>query len=279
MPDKDNIMKNSLIAAGFALTSLSSAVQAHNVNNSCNINFEKDLAITSQHVAITDNGTELWRINSDGQLWLEGKVVATDSDTRLLLRDYQAGIRSQTLETVALVEDALIIAADAVNSVLTELTGESLDSHPALQKALDKIKTSTEQIVVRSGDHIEVYGSRFDSMGDAFGNEFAQAIEEAVASSMGSVMMIIGKAMSSGEGNFEQRMEAFGTKMERFGDNLSARMELKSAALEQRADVMCSKLHALDVIESQIQQAVPQMKQYDLFDITQQQKTAFYLQN
>jgi hypothetical protein len=116
-------------------------------------------------------------------------------------------------------------------------------------------------------------------MGDAFGNEFAQAIEEAVASSMGSVMMIIGKAMSSGEGNFEQRMEAFGTKMERFGDNLSARMELKSAALEQRADVMCSKLHALDVIESQIQQAVPQMKQYDLFDITQQQKTAFYLQN
>ncbi|KKO49515.1 hypothetical protein VT06_06715 [Arsukibacterium sp. MJ3] len=269
-------MKTSLITTGFALTLLSSAVQAHNVNNSCNINFEKDLAITSQHVAITDNGTELWRINSDGKLWLAGKAVATDRDTRLLLRNYQAGIRTQTLETVALVEDALLLAADAVNSVLTELTGEPLESHPALQKALDKIKTSTEQVVVRSGDHIKVYGSRFDSMDEAFGKEFSQAIEEAVASSMGSVMLIIGKAMISGEGSFEQRMEAFGTKMERFGDNLAARMELKSAALEQRGNVMCSNLQALDAIESQIQQAVPQMKKYDLFDITQPQKTAFY---
>jgi hypothetical protein len=74
-------------------------------------------------------------------------------------------------------------------------------------------------------------------------------------------------------------MEAFGTKMAHFGDNLAAQMALKSAVLEQRGNAMCSKLQALDVIESQIQQAVPQMKKYDLFDITQPQKTALYLQH
>jgi len=271
-------MKNLLIASGFMLTSLSTAVMAHD-EHSCNVNFDKDLSINSELVSMKDAGTELWRINSSGQLWLDGKAVTTDSNTQALLRDYQAGIRTQTLETVALVEDALVLAADAVNSVLTELTGDSLQQHPALQTALDKIKTSTESIVVRSGDTIDIYGSRFDNIDNAFGPEFEQAIEEAVTSSMGSIFTIIGKAMISGEGNFEQRMEAFGERMERFGEDLEARMDIKSSALEQRGDAMCANLQQLDVLESQIQQAIPQMQQHDLIEINSNNKTAFYLYN
>lgn len=271
-------MKTLLIATGFALTSISSAVMAHE-GQSCNINFDKDLVINSELVSMKDAGTELWRINNDGQLWLDGEVISTDSNTRALLRDYQAGVRTQTLETVALVEDALVLAADAVNSVLTELTGDSLDSHPALQNAMDKIKTGSERVVVRNGDTIELYGSRFDSMDDAFGEEFEQAIEEAVTSSMGSILMLVGQAISSGEGNFEQRMEAFGERMERFGEDLEARMDVQSQALEQRGESMCANLQQLDVLESQIQQAIPQMQKYDLIEVSSDNTTAFYLYN
>ena len=271
-------MKTLLIATGFALTSISSAVMAHE-GQSCNINFDKDLVINSELVSMKDAGTELWRINNNGQLWLDGKSVTTDSNTQALLREYQAGIRTQTLETVALVEDALVLAADAVNSVVTELTGDSLQQHPALQTALDKIKTSTESIVVRSGDSIDIYGSRFDSLDDAFGAEFEQAIEEAVTNSMGSILMLVGKAMTSGEGNFEQRMEAFGERMERFGEDLEARMQSKSQLLEQRGDAMCANLQQLDALETQIQQLLPQMQQYDLIDVGDNKTTAFYLYN
>lgn len=271
-------MKNLLIAGGFILTSISTAVMAHD-EHSCNVNFDKDLSINSQLVSMKDAGTELWRINNNGQLWLDGKVITTDSNTQLLLREYQAGIRTQTLQTVALVEDALVLAADAVDSVLTELTGDSLQQHPALQTALDKIKTSTESIVVRSGDNIDIYGSRFDNLDNAFGTEFEQAIEEAVTNSMGSILMLVGKAMASGEGNFEQRMQAFGERMERFGEDLEARMNIKARALEQRGDTMCAGLQALDTLENQIQQAIPQMQQYDLIEVNSSNNTAFYLYN
>tara|TARA_Y100001963_G_scaffold158192_1_gene256990 strand:- start:2919 stop:3734 length:816 start_codon:yes stop_codon:yes gene_type:complete len=271
-------MKSLLIASGFVLTSLSTAVMAHD-NHSCNINFDKDLTINAQQVSLKDNGTELWRISEDGKLWLDGKAVSTDSDTRAMLRDYQTGIRTQALETVAIVEDALVLAADAVNSVLTELTGDSLDQHPALQQALDKIDATTQSIVERDGDNIYVYGSRFDSMDDAFGEEFEQAIEEAVTSSMGSILMLVGQAISSGEGNFEQRMEAFGERMERFGEDLEARMDVQSQALEQRGESMCANLQQLDVLESQIQQAIPQMQKYDLIEVSSDNTTAFYLYN
>ncbi|MBZ9613097.1 YggN family protein [Rheinheimera maricola] len=271
-------MKTLLIASGFMLTSISTAVMAHD-EHSCNVNFDKDLSISSQQVSMKDAGSELWRISDNGDLWLEGKTVKIDSSTRAMLRDYQAGIRTQTLETVALVEDALVLAADAVNSVLTELTGESLEQHPALQTALDKIRSTTAGVVERSGDTINVYGSRFENIDEAFGPEFEQAIEEAVTSSMGSIFTIIGKAMSSGEGNFEQRMEAFGERMERFGEDLEARMNIQSSALEQRGEAMCANLQQLDVLESQIQQAIPQMQKYDLIDVNSSGKTAFYLYN
>uniref|UniRef100_A0A486XVF7 FIG004016: Uncharacterized protein YggN n=1 Tax=Rheinheimera sp. BAL341 TaxID=1708203 RepID=A0A486XVF7_9GAMM len=271
-------MKTLLIASGFMLTSISTAVMAHE-GQSCNVNFDKDLTVSSAVVSMQDNGAELWRISDSGELWLDGKTVSTNSDTRALLRDYQAGIRTQTLETVALVEDALILAADAVNSVLTELTGETLDQHPALQNALDKIRTTTAGVVEHSGDTINVYGSRFNDIDQAFGPEFEQAIEEAVTSSMGSIFSIIGKAMSSGEGTFEQRMEAFGQRMDRFGKDLEARMDVQAQALEQRGDNMCANLQQLDALESQIQQAIPQMQQYDLIDVSSNGKTAFYLYN
>lgn len=271
-------MKSLLIASGFVLTSLSGAVMAHD-NTSCNVNFDKDLAISSAHVSMKDAGTELWRINDNGELWLQGKAVKTDNSTRVLLRDYQAGIRTQTLETVALVEDALVLAADAVNSVLTELTGDTLEQHPALQTAMDKIRASAAGVVKRDGDDIFIYGSRFDSIDEAFGPEFEQAIEQAVTQSMGSIFMIIGKAMASGEGTFEQRMEAFGERMERFGEDLEARMQSKSQLLEQRGDAMCANLQQLDALETQIQQLLPQMQQYDLIEVGSSKTTAFYLFN
>lgn len=272
-------MRTLLIAAGFALTSISTTVMAHDSHQSCNINFDKDISINNQQISISEGDAELWRINSQGQLWLDGKAVDTDSNTQRLLRDYQAGIRSQTLETVALVEDALLLATEAVDAVVTELTGNNLNDQPALQDALAKIRTSTESIVVRSGENIHIYGSRFDSIDNAFGEEFEQAIEQAVTSSMGSIFMIIGQAISSGEGNFEQRMEAFGERMERFGTELETRMDSKADLLEQRGESMCANFKQLDAMESEIQLAVPAMQKYDLFDVGNDNKTAFYLFN
>ncbi|SNY49311.1 Protein of unknown function [Arsukibacterium tuosuense] len=257
-------MKSSLLASAVVLGSISLNAMAHS-NQSCNIEFDKDLVISKSSVQLQDNGNTLWQISDDGQLILNGEPVTVNNDTRLLLRDYQAGIRSQTLETVALVEDALIMASEALTTVLSELTGKSLDDYPAMQQALTKINDAADQVVVQDGDNTYLYGSRLDSIDQAFGPEFEQAIEDAVSQSMGSIMMLVGKAMTSGEGSFEQRMEAFGEKMEKFGENLEAKMDIKAAALEQRGDAICSQVSQLDALETRIQQQIPAMQQYDLF--------------
>ncbi|WP_213997668.1 DUF2884 family protein [Arsukibacterium sp.] len=258
-------MKSSLIASAVVCSTLSLSAMAHS-NHSCNIEFDKDLVINSNSVQLQDNGKTLWQISDAGQLSLNDKAVMVNNDTRLLLRDYQAGIRSQTTETVALVEDALLMASEALTTVLSELTGKSLDDYPAMQQALNKISEAADQVVVQDGDNTYLYGSRLDSIDQAFGPEFEQAIEDAVSQSMGSIMLLVGKAMTSGEGSFEQRMEAFGQKMEKFGENLEAKMDIKTAALEQRGDAICAQVTQLDALETRIQQQIPDMQQYDLFN-------------
>lgn len=257
-------MKMSLITIAVVCSSLSLSAVAH-TNHSCNVEFDKDLVINSSSVQLRDSGKTLWQISDDGQLSLHGKSVMVSNETRLLLRDYQAGIRNQTTETVALVEDALLLASEALTTVLSELTGKSLDEYPAMQTALAKISDAANQVVVQDGDNTYLYGSRLNNIDQAFGPEFEQAIEEAVSQSMGSIMLLVGKAMTSGEGNFEQRMEAFGQKMEKFGNDLEARMELKAATLEQRGKTICAQVTQLDALETRIQQQIPAMQQYDLF--------------
>lgn len=257
-------MKRSLLASAVVLGTFSLNAMAHQ-NTHCNIEFENDLVINSSSVMLQDNGATLWQIDKDGQLTLNNKAVMVNNETRLLLRDYQAGIRSQTTDTIALVEDALIMASEALTTVVSELTGKTLDEYPAMQKALAKISDAANQVVVQDGDNTYLYGSRLENIDQAFGPEFEQAIEEAVSQSMGNIMMLVGKAMTSGEGSFEQRMEAFGQKMEKFGENLEAKMDIKAAALEQRGEAICSQVTKLDTLETRIQQQIPAMQQYDLF--------------
>ena len=257
-------MKSSLLASAVVFGSISMNAMAHQ-NTHCNIEFDHDLVINSSSVMLQEQGATLWQIDKDGQLTLNGKTIMVNNDTRLLLRDYQAGIRSQTVETVALVEDALIMASEALTTVVSELTGKTLDEYPAMQQALTKISDAANQVVVQDGDNTYLYGSRLDSIDQAFGPEFEQAIEDAVSQSMGNIMMLVGKAMTSGEGSFEQRMEAFGQKMEKFGEDLEAKMDIKAAALEQRGDAICAQVTQLDMLETRIQQQIPAMQQYDLF--------------
>lgn len=256
-------MKTLIIAA----TLLASTASAH--EQQCDIHLDKDLQVSPNSVAIQNADGELWRINPQGQLWLENTRVTTNNETQQQLQQFQADIRQQTIQTLGLIEDALILASDAINTVVAELTEQPVTQSPALNKAVAKIKSYSESLVVKQQDNITVYGSRFNSLDDVFDQAFEQAIEHAVTESLGNMMLAVGKALTSSEGSFEQRMEAFAEKMEKFGTELENKIESRVSTLEQRGEALCDGLYNLDKLETQIQQAIPQMRQYDLLEVKQ----------
>ncbi|WNO59558.1 DUF2884 family protein [Rheinheimera sp. MMS21-TC3] len=259
-------MKALLIAA----TLLIGTAFAH--EQQCNIQLDKDLIVNADGVTIQNNNSELWRINSQGKLWIENKSITTNTATQKQLQQFQADIRQQTVQTLALVEDALVLASDAINTVVSELTGEPVSSTSALNAAVVKVKSYSESLILKQQNNITVYGSRFNTLDDVFDEAFEQAIKQAVSQSIGSLMQVVGKALTSGEGTFEQRMEAFAVKMENFATQLEKKVESQVSTLEHRGAALCDSLHKLDQLETDIQQTIPQMRQYDLIEIKQSNK-------
>ncbi|CAM5182322.1 DUF2884 family protein [Alishewanella longhuensis] len=252
-------MKTLLIATSLLLASQAQA------NTSCNFTLEHDLLINNQVVALQTNQQDLWRIDNNGQLWLAGQKHTTDADTRQLLRQYQTGVRQQATMTVEIVSQAMLLATDALSQVVSELTGKPVTASPAIQQAFVNIQHTTDAIIVKNDDTLELKGSQLSKLDHAFGDEFSRAIEDLVQDSIGNIMLQIGKAMMSGQGSFEQRMEAFGQRMEHFGNQLEQRLQAKADLIEQDSEALCAQMQELNTLESRIQQRIPAMAQFDLF--------------
>jgi hypothetical protein len=265
-------MKAIIIATCLLLTTASHATQTHS-HSSCDIHLDKDIRINSHTVAITDAETELWRINHQGQLWLKNQRMATDNATQQKLQQFQSQIRQQSMQALTLVQDALMLASASIHSAVSELTAEPLANSPALEQAVTKINTLSQKLIQQHEDGLTVYGSRLTTVNEVFDQAFEQAIEQAVTQLLGKMLLVVGNTLTSGEGNFEQRMTAFGQKMENFGDQLEQRITSQASSLEFRGQALCNSLINLDVLESEIQQAIPQLKQYDLIDAKADNKT------
>ncbi|MCT6698008.1 YggN family protein [Rheinheimera sp. 4Y26] len=257
----------TLIATAIA-ASLSFSAFATDSQN-CALQFKDDLVINPTSVQLQRADQSLWLINSEGQLFLDGKAVSTDANTQLALQQYQQGLRGQAQETALLVADALQMASEAISRVVTQFGGDNSDVQLGIDKSLAKLRGNIDQLVIKNGDEIRINGSKLHNADAEFSKEFEQAIESSMTEMTGSMLVMVGQAMSRGEGNFEQRMEQFGQEMEKFGQELEADMESRGAELEKRGNSICQNLQQLDQLEQQIQQQVPAMTAFDLINTSE----------
>lgn len=249
-----------------AATLFSSMTMASEHNN-CSLQLKDDLVIKQSQVELKRGDESLWRINNQGALWVNGQAVDTDRATSANLQQYQAGLRDSAKDTVVLVADALEMANTAVTRVMEQFGVDTSDQSSKINAALDNMRTNMNQVVYRDGDDITIHGSKMDRIGHGFEQEMSSAVEESMSEVAGNVLMMVGKAMAGGEGTFEQRMQAFETKMDKFGEDLDAEMNAKGDALEARGQQICSQLQTLDSLEQQIQAQVPQMANFDVISV------------
>ena len=251
-----------------AATLFSSIAMAHESDQNCSLELHDDLLVQRADVQLLRNDTALWRISDQGQLWVNNQVVDTDAQTAAILKQYQSGLRDNAEQTVTLVADAVSMASEALTRVMAQFEVDNGEAQANIDRALNKMRTNLDQILLRSDNSIRINGSKLAGIDNGFDDEMSKAIEESVAEITGNALMLVGKAMSSGEGNFEQRMEAFGQKMDKFGDELEADMNVRGEQLEARGQQICSSLQQLDGLEAQIQAKIPAMQQFDLIQVS-----------
>lgn len=248
-----------LLIAATLFSSMASATEQE-----CSLNFQDDLLISSQQAQLLRADKPVWQINQQGELYLQGKQVDTDAQTRQQLQQYQAGLHHNAQQTVVLVADALDLASSAINRFFTEFDIDASTARAKIDSALDNMRRNTEQVVLTQGDNIHIYGSKFSQIDAGFEAELSSAIDSSVQEIAGHVLMKVGQAMASNDGSLQVKMTEFGEKMDKFGKELEAELAGKAKQLESRGQQICSNMAALNKLEQQIQQKIPAMQEFDL---------------
>jgi hypothetical protein len=259
-------MRTVLFAGVLACCSL--PIFALGSNNKCNVEFNGNMQLENKILAIIlDNDTRL-TIDQHKTLYVNGIALALDTEQQDWVDNYYDGINQAVPQAAVIATEAVALASTALNEVFIELLGSD---NTALADLSDKLRNLDQQIQYNfyadNGD-IRLHSESFEN-GEFFGEQweaqFEEVIQGLVTDSIGHLMVAIGTQLifSGGETHeFEQ-------KMERFGEQMEQKVGYQAIALEEKANVLCSTLAAVDFAETQLQK-IEQLASLDVIQLHDQ---------
>jgi len=231
----------------------------------CNVNFNYGVVIDPNHLRILKDGQTHVQINSNKQLFVQGREVQLNRQQQALIKVYSQGIRAQVPQIVSIAIEGVEIGLKAVNKVIGGLTGENSATHRKLQEKFDEMQMRLRKKFNHSDENYYIAPQDFDDFDEIFAGEFEQEIEEIVSESIGTILMAVGEAMANrDEDTIEQRVSTFDERIESMGEDLKLEIGTKASQLEKRAEQFCQALSELDKIETEIQISIEQLSHYNL---------------
>lgn len=231
----------------------------------CSVNFNYGVIIDPSHIRNLDKGITNVQITNNEQLFIHGREIQLTTSQKEALAQYSNGIREHVPEIVSIAIEGVDIGLKAVNKLVGGLTGENSESHQKLQENFDELHWRMRRRFNHSDDSYYVAPQDFNDFDEIFAGEFEQEIKEIVASSVGTILLAVGKAMTAQEeGEMEDRMANFDQHLSELGQEIELDISEKTKVIETKASEFCKKLIELDERETRLQQQVPELLPYNL---------------
>ncbi|AZN31623.1 MAG TPA: DUF2884 domain-containing protein [Pseudoalteromonas sp.] len=253
------LLSRSILALCLALSS--SAVLAQ---SQCDVELSHGLIITDDVIRILDKGQTRVQINNNSQLFIRGYWVDLSTEESKVLEQFSHGIRHTVPELVNLATDGVNLGLSAIEHVVEGMS----DKEPEVLKTqLQYVERALMDKFKRGDDFFFIAPQSLSQIDDFFTKEISQQIHSAVHGSLGAILMSLGDAFKSREGNIEDRINDMGQRMDIISKEIDKSLQKKAQQLELKASEYCECLNALDVTESRLQAIVPGMADFDLVQI------------
>ena len=238
----------------------------------CSIHFNYGVIIHPKHIRIVDNGQTQIQINGSEQLFIKGRKHLLSEEQKKLLKQFSIGLREQLPAIVSIATEGVDIGLKAVNEVIGGLTGENSASQQKVQIKFDELKWRTRARFNQSADNYYIAPQDFNDLDGILAGQFEKEIEDIVTTSIGTILSAVGESMlkdnRNGEYGSEERISSFDERLSNLSEGLDLDVSRRAKALDKKATTFCLQLNKLNKIESQLHQAVPALKNYNLIETT-----------
>ncbi|QDP00401.1 DUF2884 family protein [Thalassotalea sp. PS06] len=267
-------MKKLMLASVIGSVCLLGTANAHEdkdhltfSSDHCSINMNYGVVVENDTIRFLDNDNTIVQINNQKDLFVKGKQIDLTDDQQALVSDYASGVNQQIPKVVNIALDAVEIAFSALSHVATGLTGEDSSSAESLNQSFAKIKEKVSTRFHAEDGSVYLAEQDFDDIDQFIEDELEGEIENLVVNSVGDILIAVGQAMNDEEGDFEQKMEAFGERMERMGEEIEVAVEDQAEELGAQAETLCADLHDLNELEDELTSNVDALADFNLIEV------------
>jgi hypothetical protein len=260
-----------------ALLLCSTTIFAYDHQNSCAVDLHGGVKISQQEIAFFKENVDskvqvpLYKIVDDKNLILNGQRIHLNSEQQQLVTNYAYSIRKMIPAVKQVANEGVDLAIEGVSLAFNELLGDNNDVTNDFVTELTNVRT---EINKRFEQDKTIYINESGVDGENFfDHEFEahieSAVERAIKKSIGNLLVAVGqKMLFSGEDDdgFEQRMN-------KFSDNIAAKMEFKATKIEQRANALCVSMIRIDQLEEQLKNNIKQLPKFNILSVELTTKT------
>jgi DUF2884 family protein len=251
----------------------SSTLFAHDLDNSCNINLHAGIQISPHSIQFFKQGSRqqqskdqaIYKIVNDNRLFIGATERDLSASQQALVHDYATSIRNVIPEVNSVAIEGIDLASEGVTLALNELLGNDNDVAKDLTDELAKVRA---EVNLRFNSEQTMYFDEDGFAGDEFFDEkfedhIEAVVENAIKKSMGSILIAVGQQMlfANDDGN------DFETRMEKFGEQMEQKMELKAASIEKRANGLCQSMAKIDRLEELLKIEMPALAEFNLLSV------------
>ncbi len=230
----------------------------------CNVQLGYGMIITDDMIRIVEGTQTRVQINNDKQIFIEGRWIRLNEQDTLILKEFSLGLRDTVPELVNLATDGVNLGLTAIEQVVESFS----DKEPeVLKNQLKYVEQALMEKFKRGDDFYYIAPQSLSKLDEFFEKEISGKIHSAVHGSLGAILVALGEAFDSDEGNIEERISDMNQRMDIISTEIDKSLEKKAVSLEAKAIEYCGCLQKLDETETQLQKLIPELVKFDLVQI------------
>ncbi|WP_295798618.1 DUF2884 family protein [uncultured Microbulbifer sp.] len=240
-------------------------------NSQCSLDLNHNTRVSAEFFEVMhddDKQTLRYDANKPRELQVNDRVVPLNAAQQNQLEAYHAGLLQSGRDITRIAIDAVDIAMEGVGIALTTLAGADHPDAVEFRQAADEMRLATrERLQAQEG--VYVLGDNWDeeagedierTIEEIVERELEPRIEKIALESAGTITWHALKAVFTGGASIERDAEQAAEAAEEI-------LEARAEHLESRAENLCHNLTVMDTIETDLQQDIPELKDFDLIEL------------
>jgi hypothetical protein len=242
------------------IISLSSTVHA---GTDCEVSLNYGVVVSEQQIRVIGHGGRgVYQINHPSQLIVQGEWIDLDEKRELELAEFSAGIHQVVPKMILLANEGVELAVETIEQVYSGLVKDD-KSQKKLQKSLERVQMSVKEKFIRANDNFYMGPGSLEQVNDLVDRELEEQLEDAISTSVGGILSVIGGLVANGEVS-KEKVATIANQLESLGEEIGQTVGPKAETLKLKAQWFCNRFKELDKAEDKLRASIKELKPYNV---------------